>query len=292
MNKWRSHFRFNQQERSGIFFLLLLILLFQLIFYLVRYSDHGRPETSFVHDHLLQHQIDSLMAIDETNMSADIHTVNPNYISDYKGYQLGMSLQQIDRLHQYRNGGRFINSLSEFQEVTGVPDSLMDGLSSQLRFPQWQKRNATSPISETQGLINSQSRMFDKKDLNKATEADFRKIRGIGEVLSKRILKFRDALGGFLIDEQLYDVYGLSREVAERVLARYTVMEKPQLVKLNLADADADQLSGIVYLSDKIAHRIVRYRDSVNGFESLEELTKIQEFPKEQIERIKLYLTL
>ena len=36
-----------------------------------------------------------------------IYPFNPNFISDYKGYKLGMSIQEIDRLHQYRAQNKY-----------------------------------------------------------------------------------------------------------------------------------------------------------------------------------------
>ena len=46
-------------------------------------------------------------------------TFNPNYISDYKGYELGMSLAELDRLHKFRASGNYIYSAlcTEAQDV-------------------------------------------------------------------------------------------------------------------------------------------------------------------------------
>ena len=40
---------------------------------------------------------------------------------------------------------------------------------------------------------------------------------GIGSVLSRRIVKFRDALGGFVSIDQLYKVYGLDSSVIKNI---------------------------------------------------------------------------
>ena len=46
-------------------------------------------------------------------------------------------------------------------------------------------------------------------DINHATAAEWEASAGLGEVLSKRTVKFREALGGFVSIEQLKLVYGL-----------------------------------------------------------------------------------
>ena len=65
-------------------------------------------------------------------------------------------------------------------------------------------------------------------NLNSATASELMQVNGIGEVLSARIIKFRDKLGGFHSKEQLYDVYGLEEEVVARLFAMLD--DKPLVV--------------------------------------------------------------
>lgn len=56
-----------------------------------------------------------------------------------------------------------------------------------------------------------------KKDLNLANAEDLLPVRGIGPVLSQRIINYRDALGGYKKKSQLYKVYGLDSVVVLRL---------------------------------------------------------------------------
>lgn len=56
-----------------------------------------------------------------------------------------------------------------------------------------------------------------KKDLNLAKAEDLLPVRGIGPVLSQRIINYRDALGGYKKESQLYKVYGLDSVVVLRL---------------------------------------------------------------------------
>ena len=53
-------------------------------------------------------------------------------------------------------------------------------------------------------------------DINHATTSEWERLPGWGKVLSKRTVKFREALGGFVSIEQLKLVYGLDPDVVER----------------------------------------------------------------------------
>ena len=118
------------------------------------------------------------------------------------------------------------------------------------------------------------------------------KINGIGEVLSARIIKFRNRLGGFLVDEQLYDVYGLEKHVADRALKRFKVLNPPEVQKININTATAQELSNLVYISWDLAQKIVSYRNTNGNFMNLNDLLNISGYPQNKNERIKLYLSI
>ena len=94
--------------------------------------------SSFEHEKLViyQNEVDSLNAIKIAD-SRKKHKFNPNFLSDYKGYILGMSSLEIDRLHKFRSKNKFVNSLVEFQKVTKVSNSFIEKNASYFKFPDW-----------------------------------------------------------------------------------------------------------------------------------------------------------
>ncbi|WP_209406215.1 ComEA family DNA-binding protein [Pseudozobellia sp. WGM2] len=292
MKNIKSHFKFNKQERSGIFFLLLIIVILQLAFVLVRVFPFREESESFKINEQLQESIDSLKREAVNIEKSQIFPFNPNYITDYKGYTLGMSTDEIDRLHAYRGTGKFINSVDEFQEITEVSDSLLNAISPYFKFPEWvtspRKKYIKQPSTRPSAEIVSKL----VKDINTATIEDFKQINGIGDKLSGRIVKFRDRLGGFLIDEQLYDVYALEPEVAKMALTRFRVLNPPKIVKINVNSATANEIAQLVYIRWQVAERIVAYRENKGRISSLDELQNIEDFPSDKKDRIALYLSL
>jgi DNA uptake protein ComE-like DNA-binding protein len=111
-------------------------------------------------------------------------------------------------------------------------------------------------------------------------------------VLSQRIVKFRDLLGGFLVEEQLSHVYGLESEVVERVLKDYMILETPSVVKININEASPSDISKLVYIKYEVAARIVALREAKGGVSSFDELLEIEDFPSEKLDIIQLYLQL
>ena len=288
----KSHFRFTKQERSGIFFLLLLIVLGQTFFWLYKYTSVSHENPLNLDDDL-QAKIDTLKSQNQYKDSLKIFPFNPNYISDFKGYSLGLSIDEIDRLHDYRSNGLFVNSKEEFQEVTEVSDSLLYVISPYFKFPDWtraSRANSKKDISGIKTIDNLEAKNF--KDLNRVTAQELKSINGIGDKLSERIIKFRDRLGGFLIDDQLNDVYGLKPEVVQRVFQKFKVLNAPEIKKVSLNTSTAKELAQLVYLQKKVAERIVEYRELNGEIYSFDELMQIDGFPTNRIDRIPLYLSL
>lgn len=286
MNNFKSHFKFNKQERSGIFFLLVLIIILQGVFFYIK-TKPFQKETLFIANVVEQSQLDSLRLLALQKDSIKIFPFNPNYISDYKGYSLGMSVDELDRLFAFRKTGKYVNSAEEFQKVTQISDSLLAMISTSFKFPEWTKRKKvkTYPTVKSKNAIEA-------KDLNLATAEELKSIYGIGETLSNRIIKFRDRLGGFLINEQLNDVYGLEPEVVQRTLEKFVVLSPPSIEKININLATAEEISRLIYINRKVANEIVTLRNEKGNIESFEELFNINGFPINKIDRIKLYLTL
>ncbi|MGJ8549884.1 ComEA family DNA-binding protein [Winogradskyella wichelsiae] len=294
----KSHFQFTNQQRNGIFLLLAIVLTLQCVYWFIPF-DSGITDIENIENTNkitgFKKEIDSLRLIEIENKKPKIYPFNPNYITDYKGYTLGMSIAEIDRLHKYRDTNKWVNSAKEFQQVTKVSDSFLETISPFFKFPDW----VTNPKPQTQGYSKSYSnsskiKTFSQKiDLNKATAVQLQKVYGIGEKLSERIIKERHKLkGGFVADIELSEVWGLSPEVIERVLNDFTVKTPRAINVYNLNMATRDQLVMIQYIDYEVANNIIEERTLRDGFKSLDELQKVEDFPIKKIDIIKLYLQL
>ena len=290
MKHIKSHFKFSNQQRNGIFVLLLIIVFIQSAYVFVEFPF---KDISINKEEIkkFQSEIDSLKRIQAENNKPQIFPFNPNFITDYKGYTLGMSSEEIDRLLQYRKQDKWANSTLQFQQVTKISDSLLNVISPYFKFPEW----VTNPKPKTNfEYKNNTPKTFDQKiDLNIATADQLQRVNGIGEKLSARIIKFRNKFkGGFIADIQIHDVYGISPEVLERLLNEFTVKTPKVVDKINLNTATIEQLVTIQHIDYELAYEIINQRTLREGYKSLDELSKVKDFPLDKIDIIKLYLML
>lgn len=267
--------------------MVIIIIVLQAIYYFLDFSTEDSAESLNPEElESFQAQIDSIKLARAEADSVKIYPFNPNYITDFKAYTLGMSVEEIDKLHRFRDSDKWINSAKDFQKVTGVSDSLLASISPYFKFPDWvieaEKKKSrvkvTTPISVS--------------DLNKAEAEDLQKVDGIGEVLANRIVNYRTKIGGFRSELQLKDIYGLNYETREKLQRHFRVIGKENFGLININQARLLELVEVPYIKYELALEIIDYRQLHEKIESFEELSKIESFPSDKIDRIQLYLSL
>ncbi len=285
MNPIKSHFVFSKAQRSGIFILLFVIVALQVVCY---YIERPSPIAHVDQEALRRYEaeIDSLRHVALKRQTPKTYPFNPNYITDYKGSLLGLTPLQIDRLLAFRKANQWIQNANDFQKVTGVSDTLLQQLQPYFKFPK--PRFKTTSVSKHQAKIDVP---VVKHDLNKATAEELQKVYGIGAVLSQRIIRYRDKVGGrFAHRAELYEVYGLTAEVIERITTKFEIQTPRAIKQHDLNTATVDELVTIKYIDYDSAYAIVSYRTLHEGFKSLAELSKVKEIPISKIDLIKLSL--
>ena len=108
-------------------------------------------------------------------------------------------------------------------------------------------------------------------ELNSCDSADLEALPGLGPVLSGRIIKFRNLLGGFYSIEQLREVYGLNEDIFEIVKSKIKV-DTALIKKINVNKATYYDLVRLPYLNSDEVNSLLSYRKIVDNIESMDEL--------------------
>jgi len=271
----------------------IVIVIFQAVIVFVDFSSDEKVDIETARVFQFHKKIDSLKVISIQDRKPKIYPFNPNYITDYKGAQLGMSLDQIDKLLAFRKTGKFVNSKKEFQQLTNISDTLLHQISPYFKFPDWVvKRNKNTEITSQNKIFYTKKtkHLRTTTDLNKATKEDLKTIYGIGEKLSERVIEYRSKLQGFSMEKQLYEVWGLEQETAVKVLHVFKVSRLPNIQKINVNTVTFRELLKNPYIDYELCQLIFNYRDEVAELQDISELKNIIGFPLDLYDRIVLYL--
>ncbi|MGB0838414.1 MAG: ComEA family DNA-binding protein [Flavobacteriaceae bacterium] len=283
----RSHFVYSRRQRNGIFFLLLIIVFSRLYGVYTFYSkdDLVIPISDSLKDSIYRNNLDSIRVSLELKkkLSDSIFPFNPNYISEYKAYRLGFSTKDLNMILAFRDSGNFLRDAEELGALLGYNESRLDSLKPYFRFPIFE--NYTKVIKK-----NSVKELCKVIDINEATIFDLTLIDGIGPFKAGRIIAYRDLVGAVVSMEQLEDIEVLDSLNLINVKQCFKVFDSIQAPGWNLNTDSFSSLMKHPYLNYRQVKGIVEYRKDFGGFNTVEDLLKIEYFSSSEIERIALYL--
>ena len=292
MKIFKSHFWYTKNQRNGILLLLIIIIFLQLILHFKNFDSQQMVDLSLPKITSYNKQLDSLKKKSSKKKKFKIYPFNPNYISDYKGYQLGLNVDQIDRLLAHREQRLYVNSAKEFQTITKISDSLLKKISPFFKFPEWVQKKNNNKNNQQRYIPNSRINVSEitTVDINKATLKDFTAIEGVDEYISERIIKYRSKLQGFSFKEQLFEVWGLDELIANKILSTFSIKNIPIIKKVNINTASFKEVLSNPYIDYELCIQIFDYKDEVAELQSISEIKNIEGFPIKKYNRIVLYL--
>lgn len=270
---------FTKKQRLSVLVLLGIIIVLQAMIYATRYLQPAN-RAELIIDPDLQKEIDSLKQ--KALKKYEPRLFNPNFINYERGFRLGMSPEEVDRLLEFRTQGKYVNSAAEFQKITGISDSLLHAMSPYFKFPEWTK--------SSNRVESREKPVLKKVDLNKATYNDLVALKGIGDYFANAVLNEREKLGGFVSVEQLQYIKGLRPEAVTLLKQSTFIKNKPAIVKVNINTASREELIQIPYITSRIAREIVVLRSKEDRPLRKEDLEKISSLPLDKLKIIELYL--
>ncbi|MAT90883.1 MAG: competence protein ComEA [Flavobacteriaceae bacterium] len=283
-----SHMLLPRGQQRGMLFLVLLLIALMGTLAFVSFETEPILDISSSEVREAQDQLDSLRMLALEKKSPKIYPFNPNFMTEYRAYVLGVAPEAWERLQTFRSQEKWINSAADFQRVTGVSDSLLNVLQPYFKFPEWvQRAKRPSAKNYAQQVVPKEQRI----DLNLATISELQQVYGIGPAFSKRIVEFRDRLGGFSDDRQLYLVWGLNDSTVTKVLQRFTVKDPKPLLKLNLNTASASDLATLPGISFETAKKLWEFRRLREKITHLSDLEKIEGLTARELRVFQLYLS-
>ncbi len=192
--------------------------------------------------------------LNSENIQLQLFTFNPNTINEAELNLLALPESIKKNLLKYRaSGGQFYNK-NDMQKLYGMTPQLFHEIAPYINIP-------NTPLANTPLTI----------ELNSATAEELKKLKGIGETLSERIIKYRELLGGFAQVEQLHMVYGMPKETIQNNLP-YLSCDNTKIKRIRVNLASYADLKKHPLINPNQAEQIIALRSKkgyLNHFENL-----------------------
>lgn len=270
----------SREQLIGLVLLIVLLISLRGVIWVVRQSEEEPMEVN----RALMADFERKVAQadkERRERQREFERFNPNYLTEERAFRLNLKQEAFERLKAWREKGKFVNSVEEFQRVTGVSDDWVQEHRDLFRFPEWVQAKR-SPKEEVR-------LSFSTRDINKIGAEELQKISGIGEKLSQRIVDERTKLNGFVSMEQLAMIEYVSPQ-AVRELKKYFRVENVAVERVNINRASVDDIARLPYMNKGLAKRVVVERSKRDKPIEKEDVREIFGLSEEKIKIIMVYL--
>ena len=145
------------------------------------------------------------------------YVCNPNTVSWNELTQLGLQDRVASSWIAWRNAGKVFHSKEDIAAVRGISSKELEMVLPHIIWNSEAEEHAVShdENKEDKAQIHNwkddlmDDKLSPKVNLNRADQESLEALAGFGPVLSERIIRYRELLGGFYSVDQLLEVYGL-----------------------------------------------------------------------------------
>ncbi|MBC7921903.1 MAG: helix-hairpin-helix domain-containing protein [Ferruginibacter sp.] len=237
---------------------------------------------------------------------ARLFAFDPNLVGSEEWQQLGLKKHLADRIVKYRAKGGKFRVKKDLLRIYGFPTDHYATLRPYVRLPDTLAGNV---YARGQGFGKEQGRsgrpFFDSGrtfaagedfrpqpfDLNAVDTVALEKLKGIGPALSRRIVRYRERLGGFVQLAQVREVYGLDSAAVEEVLRYASLRAGDGVKRINVNVATAEELVRHPYFSPRLAAVVVAYRQQHGDFTDLASLAAIRLLDASTLRKLEPYVS-
>jgi competence protein ComEA len=208
------------------------------------------------------------------SVSARLFNFDPNTASSGDLTSLGIPGKVAGTLIRYRNmGGRFRRP-EDIAKVYGMDSALVKKLIPYIIIvqPEATGVKVTEPLYVHIPPPETKPAVRLKIDINNSDSAEVDALPGIGPVLSSRIIKYRELLGGFVEAGQLKEVYGISDSLF-MVISDMISIDSSAVKRININSAGFRELDRHPYLERYDVQAIIKYREIKGKINNLSELS-------------------
>lgn len=179
-------------------------------------------------------------ADEPVEVPVSLFAFDPNVVTIDEMVSLGFPLFLAKRVNNYRSKGGQFRKKEDLLKIYDFPVALYNSLERYINMqaPSYKAEppvvvNEAVSVSSSNGISKPRNQDRVKFDLNTSDSLQLVGLRGIGPVLSLRILRYRSALGGFHSMNQLYEVYKLDSTVVEEIIGNSYIQKEVTKIEIN-----------------------------------------------------------
>ena len=287
-----TYFGFNKRERNGILVLFsIVIILFVVKISITSFIKEGeaiklkqlKPKNKEIEKSYSTYCQNKNRNKKKESTENHFFVFDPNTISEEDAIELGFPKKTASTLIKFREkGGKFFEK-EDVKKLYGIKPSFYEAIKDYIIIEK--KEEVQKPI-----IQNQKNKTDISLDLNTADSLQLVKLPKIGPYTAKKILKYRNALGGFYNTDQLNEIYGMKDSIL-LILISNTTIDSKNIKQIAINKATYEELKKHPYINHIIASTIVAYREKHGNYKQLDDLKNVGTIDDKKIEQLKPYFS-
>lgn len=282
-----EYLNFNKSQKIGLIALLIILIAVKIIpEFVFKYKADLIKIDDILFD-TLSEKNDLIKTKKHLTKEKEINIApfyfDPNTVKAIDLKKFGLPEYVISNFEKFRKSGAKFKSANDFQKIYGLKQDMFE------RIKPYLKIDSSKYITD-----NSRNRKWNipiknKVEINKADSFELVKLKGIGPYWASKIIKYRNALGGYYSKTQLYEIYNIKKETVDLLISEICC-DSTLIVKLNINTSNLDVLNNHPYLNLKESTAIINYRKQHGLYKYIDDLKKIILLKQETITKIEPYI--
>jgi competence protein ComEA len=290
--QFRYFFGFTKTEANGAIIIIAIMILVTFLPMANRYYQSNRTVDVKIQLNLdsIRQQMNEQLLFDsaEEKVNRHISDFNPNEVTFGALRSYGLSDEVSNRWLKYLQAGGTFKGKEDVKKIYGLTNEDYLRLQDYMVIPPILPPEKVivrerEPVEEVIAIVQF--------DINLVDTLELEKIRGIGKVLSFRIIRFRESLGGFVKLDQLDEVYGIEDYALVNLKETAIITDEFLPIQLNVNKFSIEEIAKHPYVGFQEAKVIVAYRDQHGNFENIGDLLKIHTIDSTWLNRVLPYLS-
>lgn len=200
--------------------------------------------------------------------------INPNDAQFDDFLRVGFSEKQATTCINYRSkGGKFYQE-TDVMKMYCISEEDFNRLKNYLAIPKKNKKIAEKrSVTEKKEIRRNTSKSVSVQSIsiNSCDTTDLMNLPKIGNFRARKIIEYRDKLGGFYEISQLLNVYSIDSDLLTEI-GQYIIIDTSAIKKININEASFKEIVHHPLISYETTKNIVTYKRIVGVIKNIQEL--------------------
>lgn len=315
---WKDLLAFNKRERNGIFVLIFLIVFVAMVQLILPFFKPVYPAIDEMEYQSIIRQIEQdsfneklarkkekeldqkesfeqkkkkRISYGKSKKLWEPLLFDPNSAKESDWMRFGLSRKQAKTIEKYKAHGATFKLKSDVRKLFVIDDELFLKMKPYINLPDVMLHDTGKYIKSQSPKVIALVGQDLRIELNTTDTSELIKLKGIGRYYAKKIIWYRDKLGGFYSVNQLYEIERMRSETVQEI-APYVWVDTNKVMKIHINSTAAPEMVKHPYFTWNMAISIQDYRDFTKKFKSVHQLVEIGLLNEEIYSKLAPYLEL